>query len=399
MRLKAARCLSLAFCLGVATAGLLAGAKPHPAAAGKSCVDCHAAVLKRKALHSPAKEKQCDVCHQVPPQGGEATLLDTRENLCYLCHEKEKLTAGNVHGPVAVGACLACHDPHGGDEPALLAASGATLCFSCHADTEARFKASKFRHKPIEAGCTGCHTPHSSPAKFLLRKEGSALCANCHSKVLDLASNARAKHPPVKQDRACLTCHDPHAADHQPQLRADGMTTCLNCHDRKLGSGAGLLADMKRLLAENSNHHGPIRDKDCTGCHQPHGSDHFRLLSEEYPKEFYAPFRAENFALCFQCHDAALPRDARTTTLTSFRDGDRNLHFVHVNKIPKGRTCRACHETHAASSAKHIRKTVPFGKWELPVNFTPAANGGSCAPGCHAPLSYNRTAAKPGGAN
>ena len=399
MRLTTVGYLTLAVWIALPPLHLSADSKPHPATGGKACVDCHAAVLNRKALHSPTEEKQCDVCHQVPQQGGKASLTDAQENLCYLCHDKEKLTAGNVHGPVAVGACVACHDPHGADAAPFLTASGATLCFSCHTETEARFKASKFQHKPIETGCTDCHTPHSSPAKFQLRKEGTALCATCHAKVMESAATARTKHPPVTEQRACLTCHDPHAADHQPQLRADGLATCLSCHDRKLGSGAGQLADMKSLLAENSNHHGPIRDKDCTGCHKPHGSDHFRLLIEGYPKEFYAPFRAENFALCFQCHDAALPRDAKTTTLTSFRDGDRNLHFVHVNKVPKGRTCRACHETHAGSTQKHIRKAVSFGKWELPVNFTQTANGGTCAPGCHAPQSYDRTAVKQVGAN
>ena len=394
MQLTGGRYLTVLGVIGLAPVWLEAAPKPHPALAGKACWDCHPTIVNQKALHSPVKEKQCEVCHQVPAQGGTASLTDARETLCFMCHEKEKLAGGNVHGPVAVGACVACHDPHGGNASPFLTASGSALCFGCHTDTEARVKASKFKHKPLETGCTGCHTPHSSPFKFQLRGEGATLCATCHSKVIESSTAARVKHPPVTQQRACLNCHDPHASDHQQQLRADGLATCLGCHDRQLGSGTSQLADMKKLLADNPSHHGPIRDKDCTGCHKPHGSDHFRLLMEEYPREFYAPFRAENFALCFQCHDAALPRDERTTTLTSFRDGDRNLHFVHVNKIPKGRTCRACHETHAGSLAKHIRKAVPFGKWELPVNFAPSANGGTCAPGCHAPQSYDRTARK-----
>ena len=170
-------------------------------------------------------------------------------------------------------------------------------------------------------------------------------------------------------------------------MRADGVSTCLKCATGRPGGATQL---MKRLLAENKDHHGPIRDKDCAGCHTPHGGEHFRLLKDDYPKEFYAPFQAENFSLCFQCHDPALPRDEKTTTLTDFRDGDRNLHFVHVNKTPKGRTCRACHETHASELPNHIRKSVPFGKWPLPVNFIKNENGGSCAPGCHALYTYDR---------
>ena len=78
--------------------------------------------------------------------------------------------------------------------------------------------------------------------------------------------------------------------------------------------------------------------------------------------------------------------------LTDFRNGDRNLHHVHVNRERKGRTCRACHETHASSRDKHIRDSVPFGEggWELPIGFERRANGGSCAPGCHTPYAYDR---------
>ena len=53
---------------------------------------------------------------------------------------------------------------------------------------------------------------------------------------------------------------------------------------------------------------------------------------------------------------------------TSFRDGDVNLHYLHVNKAKRGRTCRACHSTHASKHNVIIRDSVPFGRWELPIN-------------------------------
>ena len=69
-----------------------------------------------------------------------------------------------------------------------------------------------------------------------------------------------------------------------------------------------------------------------------------------------------------------------------------NLHYLHVNRDKKGRTCRACHETHASNAEKHIRDSVPFGKggWELPIGFEKTASGGSCSPGCHKPIGYDR---------
>ena len=363
--------------------------KPHPSLDGKQCVACHAKLLEKAEVHPPAKDQMCDSCHEVPAAGGRTALTDKPETLCYICHEKEKFTAGNVHGPVAVGGCLACHDPHGSPNKHLVRSSGAELCLGCHEDMKARLATAKFRHKPIESGCTGCHSPHSSPQKFQLKAEAQALCGSCHQAVLKQAGGP-VKHAAVTEGRGCVGCHDPHVAEIRPLLRADGVSTCLACHNETLRAGATQLTDMKRLLTENKDHHGPIRFKNCAGCHTPHGGEYFRLLKNQYPKEFYAPFKTENFSLCFGCHDSALPRDERTTTLTDFRDGDRNLHFVHVNKTPKGRTCRACHETHASNSPSHIRESVPFGNWPLPINYIKKENGGSCGPGCHAPVTYDR---------
>ena len=80
------------------------------------------------------------------------------------------------------------------------------------------------------------------------------------------------------------------------------------------------------------------------------------------------------------------------TGLTQFRDGDRNLHYVHVNR-EKGRTCRACHEVHASKRPAHIREAVPYGSgnWMLEINFEQTPQGGSCTPACHVMRSYTRT--------
>jgi hypothetical protein len=91
------------------------------------------------------------------------------------------------------------------------------------------------------------------------------------------------------------------------------------------------------------------------------------------------------------CHLSKVFTTEKTTTLTDFRDGDRNLHFIHVNKKTKGRTCRACHRTHASDRPMHMADKVPFGGWEIPINFKSLPKGGSCAPGCHKPRSYDFT--------
>src|SRR5581483_6636667 len=63
---------------------------------------------------------------------------------------------------------------------------------------------------------------------------------------------------------------------------------------------------------------------------------------------------------------------------------------VHVNKQDRGRSCYACHNTHASSHDLHVRDSVPYGNWQMPINFNKTQSGGSCAPGCHKELHYDR---------
>jgi len=61
-----------------------------------------------------------------------------------------------------------------------------------------------------------------------------------------------------------------------------------------------------------------------------------------------------------------------------------------VNKADRGRNCRACHETHASADPRHIRESVPYGNWKMPLNYKMTNTGGSCAPGCHKAFTYDR---------
>jgi predicted CXXCH cytochrome family protein len=168
--------------------------------------------------------------------------------------------------------------------------------------------------------------------------------------------------------------------------------TCLKCHDKPLKTTEGKsLTNMSLLLANNPDKHGPIRDGQCTACHDPHAAKMHNLLSEEYPSTFYSPFSMDMYKLCFKCHEPALVTRMNGQGVTQFRDGGRNLHALHVNQ-EKGRTCRACHEVHASKRPAHVRESVPFGSstWMLEINFEKGEQGGSCAPGCHAPKKYDR---------
>jgi len=109
---------------------------------------------------------------------------------------------------------------------------------------------------------------------------------------------------------------------------------------------------------------------------------------ERLPKEYYLNFKYESYAVCFDCHSSSLV-NAENTLDTKFRNGDRNLHFVHVNKN-KGRNCINCHEVDKVGKIVFSKK-VPFGKnWTLPVNVALTPTGGRCVVGCHKPKDYDR---------
>ncbi len=102
------------------------------------------------------------------------------------------------------------------------------------------------------------------------------------------------------------------------------------------------------------------------------------------------PYTDTAYALCFTCHDRDLLRYPDTSFATGFRDGERNLHFLHVNNAQKGRSCALCHELHGGTNDVLIAESVTFGSWQLPLKFVKSDNGGSCAPGCHRPAVYDR---------
>ncbi|NIA12681.1 MAG: cytochrome C [Nitrospiraceae bacterium] len=353
------------------------------------CGSCHEPVDTAENVHFPAAE-DCMDCHD--PHGSSVSAMlkykDQKET-CFQCHDEEILAREYVHGPAGAGACSVCHNPHSSDYEYLLRGTTREMCASCHEDLMEEWDNSANVHEPAKGDCTTCHDPHSGSHPRMLPAAPKDLCGKCHEDVVKKASEAAVKHAPVESENGCVECHAPHGAPYAPLLKRAQGELCLSCHNADMAAGDSEMTDMKKLLDNNPNWHGPVRTGACSGCHDIHGGAHFRLLKEPYPAKFYSPFAIENYALCFTCHEPTLVQDEKTTTLTNFRDGDRNMHFLHVNKKRRGRTCRACHEVHASSNERHIRDTVPYGSWALPINFTKTETGGSCRPGCHAEASYS----------
>lgn len=354
------------------------------------CEKCHMDKAEKKNVHEPVKTN-CTQCHD-PHVSGYKFLLSSKTvgESCKECH-KTGQGMQYMHGPTAVGQCTICHEAHSSDHKQLLTMDASELCFSCHVITKEELKKFQFVHKPAENDCVGCHDAHGADNARMLKAEAPELCYPCHEDIQNMAEQSKHKHDVVSSKGGCLRCHTPHASTVRFNLKAAPVTVCLSCHDKPVAlTEDETLISFTEQIENKKSLHGPVEQKDCQGCHVTHGSEHFRLLKKDYPARFYSPFKKENYDLCFSCHAETLVLTKTTDSLTDFRNGHRNLHFVHVNKAERGRTCRSCHATHASDLPKHIRESVPYGMWDLPIQFEKSETGGQCAPGCHLPYSYDR---------
>jgi predicted CXXCH cytochrome family protein len=297
------------------------------------------------------------------------------------------------HAPYEAGDCSICHASADPRKPGPLTTSGNALCYSCHDEFQEIMKR-PYQHPPAVESCLNCHNAHNSRERGLLHTELATGCKDCHRQVKEIAEKSRVKHGALEQGAKCANCHNPHGTSVEKLLIQLPYDQCVNCHavdDMKDHEGL-LLTNYKKWLDANTVKHAPVQAKDCSACHRTHGGENFRLLIADYPATFYAAYDRKNYALCFSCHNEKVVSEPETRTLTNFRDGSRNLHFLHVNKADRGRACRACHEVHASRQPLHVRDGVPYGPtgWVLKINYTKTPTGGQCARTCHDTKSYER---------
>jgi predicted CXXCH cytochrome family protein len=355
------------------------------------CEYCHLDQATKKRVHEPLKTGACTQCHDPHSSENPSLIVEkTVARLCERCHETGKGVLF-LHGPAAVGECTICHDSHSAERDNLLLDEPTNLCFGCHTTTREELGQFEFVHEPARNDCVGCHDPHGADNMQMVKAGAPELCYSCHADIKHTAETSAHKHSAVTSKDGCLHCHTPHASTVQFILKDAPMALCESCHDKPVSTQDGRpIASFTEQVRDKKSLHGPVAQKDCSGCHATHGSEYFRLLVKDYPPMFYAPFSIDNYALCFSCHPQSLVLTRQTADLTDFRNGDLNLHYVHVNKERRGRTCRSCHATHASDLPKHVRQSVPYGVWELPINYHKTETGGGCQPGCHAPLPYDR---------
>jgi len=365
----------------------------YPATGSELCYSCHESVTEKKLVHAPLKDKEtaCTICHN-PHSSLSKQLLNFKStnDLCLSCH-KEVAQGGMYHDAEKIAACTSCHQPHSSDTGSYLRGKSPDLCYSCHNDLKDTITEAAMVHGPVGLGCSSCHDAHRELAGKGLAKTAPDLCVDCHDDFKPTVAQMSSRHHLLLEEKNCSRCHEPHAGKFEQLLLGDSQSLCLSCHGEEVKSADGrVIASLKEVLAEDLHRHGPGKSLDCAVCHEPHANKQYRFFRGQYPQTFYSPYSPQAYSLCFTCHDESLATAVKTDEATEFRNGQTNLHYLHVNKKRKGRSCRTCHAWHVSKNPQLLRESVPFGQWRIPINFRATDNGGSCSPGCHQSKAYDR---------
>lgn len=349
---------------------------------GLACAGCHDKLDKKirnsSFVHGPVRNGDCTSCHDPHGSGRQFFLRESYSSLCSSCHNLKRLFSGEfVHQPVRDGNCGLCHDPHASNYASRLTDVGANLCVICHEEM-VEGMTMDFVHAPlVKTGCSDCHDAHSGESRTRLKTSPEKICFNCHEEKKNEISQYMRRHEPAEKGQ-CVSCHSAHFSDNKYLLLDKVDTLCFSCHKDS--------STWKKKRFQ----HGPLVQGNCSACHNPHGSDNPYILRQSFPLEFYSAYEKGEYDLCFNCHKEALVTTEKTVTITNFRNGDINLHMLHVNQ-KKGRTCRACHDVHASDQEDHMREEFRFGSASVPVEYIKTQTGGRCIVGCHRERGYDRS--------
>jgi DmsE family decaheme c-type cytochrome len=271
-------------------------------------------------------------------QAPASTPPDWSVSDCQTCHEKA-VGPGFTRSKHAglEQSCARCHQnvaqhakaQASGDENApvptlrtLSAVQVNDVCLTCHEKAGQQSWLSGM-HARRNVACTSCHSVHDprSTTGQLKTARDVDTCATCHK--AERAKSLRTSHHPVREGKmGCSSCHNPHEGVVPKMLKGDSVNElCYRCHAEKRGPFAF--------------EHAPVRE-DCVSCHEPHGTNHPRLLTQKLPN------------LCWNCHFSGSGH---------FGSGDRLSTEEGVPVAPAGspagfptvnsrfveRSCRTCH--------------------------------------------------------
>ena len=152
--------------------------------------------------------------------------------------------------------------------PAAVVRAEGPDCASCHEN----LAAGKSVHPAVLMGCASCHTAVDAsdvPHKFTNRNP-----RGLGAKMRDLCFGCHEKKNFQKTTvhgammLGCTSCHDPHVSDHARVLKDEIPGLCLHCHAERIAA----------MTAQNSDGHTHAATDRCSDCHSPHATDTPKLV-------------------------------------------------------------------------------------------------------------------------
>ncbi len=370
---------------------------------------------------------QCTTCHDpherdIVPFLQKTTLYG---EMCTTCHiqggsawswlsssHANSSAPGGIHDPwaerkpawqgntVAENACFNCHTPHNAVQPQRLVKDiEEDTCFLCHdgnvAKTDIQAEVNKpSRHAttlftgihdptedfaipgpPVHVECADCHNPHATentaalaptvPGPLLGVKgvdfgggqvaEADNLyevCFKCHADYnvrpgSTIPRQADESNVRLEFDLSNPSFHpiegpglNPNVPSLIPPLTVSSVIYCTDCHNNDSGPGAG-----------------------GSGPKGPHGSIYPQLLERNYSTTDFTAETANNYALCYKCHD-------RNSILSddSFKEHDKHIRDEDT-------PCSVCHDPHGVNLAfGSVSENSHLINFDLSVVF-PNSNG------------------------
>jgi DmsE family decaheme c-type cytochrome len=257
----------------------------------------------------------CKGCHEESVH----RFAETKMGKLFIRHPRsalEKNACENCHGPGKAHA----EAPGRGKDAKLIsfAKNDPTpvevrnkVCLDCHSKGPRVFWSGS-AHDTRDVACTGCHrvmTTLSSKAQLVKATEIET-CGTCH--LQKRAQQMRSSHMPLREGKmTCTSCHNAHGTISQALLKEPSINdSCFSCHTEKRGP----------FLWE----HAPVVES-CVNCHDPHGSNHEKLLAAKQPY------------LCQRCH-------LNTRHPGSLYDGTNTLAGASISNRAVEHACKNCHQ-------------------------------------------------------
>lgn len=355
----------------------------------------------------------CATCHATHKSEGQYMMTKDINTVCFLCHDSAGQSKYDIKSeffpatpeeaamikskhPVEDDItktfdqkliCSDCHDVHGGrtqQQSKLLRSykyvNGEKIpyyrdnafCFSCHgkrAERNTKIRSLFLTIPDYETYFTRDLADSSNPSRGM--KGG-------HAEMLSRDSNL---FPRNNYNIDCLVCHSGYnsSLDNLINSSINGSNVneseknsiCMACHQAKMEKYktennyfTGFYPG--KAVYENSynkHNNSPIIDGSCKTCHEPHGTQYGKMLVERYTFPIVTDNSAENFSLCFNCHDGS----SGAANIKDFYDGQNEGHRIvqnngngfskfkdiNGNPLPTGWKipCTDCHNPHGNSNS------------------------------------------------